>query len=130
MKYKTLARTAGVIGVAAGSFTIALFSNHVLAEGPLPLRGFGGLGYAAGLYFITDGTIDLIAGTHHYFGLKLYKQYFRMRGDRENMDGVDTEIRKMLDRREKELTLPPDLELFLFSRPTVYFHAFFRNLLP
>lgn len=49
---------------------------------------------------ITDGVVDVVKGTHHYFGLQVWKKLSRKQ---ETKEKIDKSQQNMLERIEKKI---------------------------
>ena len=106
MKYKYQARIFGVFQTlvfSAVTYQSAYYT--IFSDGPIYTRL--GAGVFTGLVSlgVIEGIVDVVKGTHHYFGLQLWKQYAKIRGNHKSVESLDAKIENMLEYREKEHSL-------------------------
>ncbi len=119
MKIKTASRIVGALDAALWSY-VGYIGYQVLSSFPyekLQDFFFGDypleykVGAAASIMFmvasppvvvlgITDGLVDLVKGTHHYFGLQVWKRLTR---NQKRKEKIDTNIKEMLERIEEPI---------------------------
>jgi hypothetical protein len=106
MKYKWQARAFGAFQTVIFSALYSPFLYFAISSEDTTHRILAGLvaGFStlpAGLGVI-DGVTDIVKGTHHYFGLKLYKQLAKMTGHIETAEKIQSAIDFYLECREKD----------------------------
>ena len=119
MKLKTLGRAAGIVSAAAGSYfgsyyidTLSKIQYSKLGElllGNYPLEQKAAVGafvttYALGVsgcaLIVADGLTDIAKGTHHYFGMQLWRKLTKNERIRQR---IDEETRHMLEAIDKPI---------------------------
>jgi len=101
MKYKNHARARGVFQTLLFSGIAYKILEHTLSDIPLPSKIVGGgLAVLVGILAM-DGLVDIIKGTHHYFGAQLFKQYYKLTRNYEKVESVNLENEEMLQWRDR-----------------------------
>src|SRR3989338_3749801 len=113
MKIKYMGRAVGVFDavawVIATSLCYKVLSNanynFFMEEHPIEHKLIGGayLGLVAAFFpisamGITDGIVDVVKGTHHYFGLKVWQKLTR---NQETKAKIQSDLEKQLERIEQ-----------------------------
>jgi hypothetical protein len=115
MKVKTIQRIGGAINVGvwglAGYFCQGLLSNYnynfFVEDHPIEYK-LGGVVYLSAVAAfvpisvlgITDGLVDIVKGTHHYFACRLWQKLAR---SQKTKDKIQSDLEAHLKRIEEEI---------------------------
>ena len=120
MKLKTLGKVVGAIDTGVQSYTgylcyrmLSGIDYNKLGDffsGDYPLEYKIGVGAWLGTTVaftpivalgVTDGLVDVVKGTHHYFGCRVWQKFTR---SQEKMEKIDRELEQMLERIEQPIS--------------------------
>jgi hypothetical protein len=116
MKLKTLCRAVGAFDAAAwslvgyGCYNILSNANYnfLFEDHPIGHKIIGAAYWGAAAAFvpipvlgITDGLVDVVKGTHHYFGCKVWQKLTR---NKETKAKIQLELEKQLETIEKSIS--------------------------
>lgn len=120
MKFKSLGRIGGTFNATAWSYfgyflcykplsniDYNKIGDSLFGDYPLEYKIITGASLSLATFTpiialgITDGLVDLVKGTHHYFGLKLWK---RLTSNQKTKDKIDSSIDSMFENMEKPIS--------------------------
>ncbi len=114
MKIKTIGRIVGIVelGMSAMAFKVAQgfisrtdysqINEFLTRDAPFLYKvGAATLAYGipifsgvCGALFLAEGGVDVIKGTHHYFGLRLWQKLSR---NQETKEKIENDLENMLE---------------------------------
>tara|TARA_Y100000310_G_scaffold224526_2_gene226378 strand:- start:154 stop:462 length:309 start_codon:yes stop_codon:yes gene_type:complete len=100
VKRKTLARIHGTLYLGFCAIAGGYAYYCMTSESPTTFKVLSLIPAAISIPLAIDGAIDLVRGTHHYFGANVLKCVTK---DQKERDELDSYIRSDLERREEPL---------------------------